>query len=74
MIESKTKERRIWFFPCIKCGKGRAQSHKKRKAMAGLCQKCRRNQVPENQETLFGFPVKTDPSIPIGEVKLSTKK
>lgn len=42
MIESKTKERRIWYFPCKGCTRGRAQSHKKKKAVNGLCQKCRK--------------------------------
>lgn len=49
----KFNERRIWYFPCTNCSRGRAQSHKKKKAVAGLCRKCRKIQVPENQVPLF---------------------
>jgi ribosomal protein S14 len=53
MQNQKRKLRHIWYFPCIKCGKGRAQSHKKNKAVAGLCRNCLRLEVSENQATLF---------------------
>lgn len=62
MINQKPKERRIWYFPCSSCGKTKAQSHKKKKAGTGLCRKCRRNKVPDNQPDLFK-PIET-PSEP----------
>ncbi len=47
------KERRIWYFSCSKCGKNHRQSHRKKNAKIQLCLKCRKNEVPENQLSIF---------------------
>lgn len=49
----KLKERRIWFYTCAVCGKARRQSHKKQKARDAICKVCKKNEVPENQQSLF---------------------
>lgn len=43
------KERHIWYFKCSKCGKSRRVSVKKKKAVDGICAKCRKNAVNKNQ-------------------------
>jgi len=55
MNETKTqfKERRIWYFTCERCGKSHRQSHKKKNAQSYICRNCRKNVVPENQQSLF---------------------
>ena len=52
MKSAMRKERRVYFFDCTKCG-NRRSSFKKSKALKGICRKCRRNQVPDNQLHLF---------------------
>lgn len=47
------KERRIYFAEeCIKCGNS-FQSFKRAKIKRGLCRKCRKAAVPENQLPLL---------------------
>ena len=46
------KERHIYYFTCSKCGNKR-QSFKRSRARKEICKKCRGQQVPENQSSIF---------------------
>ena len=46
-------ERKLYFFRCAKCGKKKRRSFFKERAKVKLCAYCRRNQVPEGQESLL---------------------
>lgn len=56
MKTKKSGQRWIWYFKCTVCGKQKAQSHRKKKAMTGMCARCRRSYTPENHPTLFDNP------------------
>lgn len=47
------KERRLYFYTCSKCGSENRCSFKRTKARKGICRKCRKNAVNENQIPLF---------------------
>ncbi len=50
------REHRVFFYRCRRCQKKRS-SYKKTIAHAGICRLCRKNKVPENQISLFGFKI-----------------
>jgi len=51
------KERRIFFFECIKCGAKRRCSFKKHRAELQTCRNCSRGMdINPNQKSLFGEP------------------
>lgn len=53
--EAKDVEKReIFFFTCLRCGKGRRQSLNQEKANHGLCRKCRSNKVAKGQLDIEG--------------------
>lgn len=54
-MKAEVKERRIFFFECVKCGAKRRCSFKKHRAELQVCRKCRRGtDINPNQTTLFG--------------------
>ena len=48
------RERRLYVFACVKCGRPKARSHKRSRARLALCRQCRKG-VDENpnQVTIF---------------------
>lgn len=67
------KERRIFFFECVKCGAKRRCSFKKHRAELQLCRNCRRGtDINPNQTSLFGEP--EIPEQPIEELPKVKKK
>ncbi len=50
---SELEKRDIYFFRCVKCKTGRRITLKLEKAEKGLCRTCRKQQIPDGQESLF---------------------
>lgn len=46
-------ERSVYFFKFGKCGRKQSRTFYKRIRTLGICRKCRKNQVNENQMTLI---------------------
>lgn len=46
-------ERSVYFFKCSKRGRKQSRTFYKRIRTAGICRKCRKNQVNENQLAMF---------------------
>lgn len=62
-MKQETKRRALYFFTCDKCGHKRT-SRLYWRAKELVCLKCRRDTVPENQQSLFGIPVEVREDLP----------
>lgn len=47
------KERHIYYFACVGCGRPKAWSFKRSKAKKGICRKCHAQQINPDQIALF---------------------
>lgn len=71
-MKQETKRRALYFFTCDKCGHKRT-SRLYWRAKELICLKCKRNIVPENQQSLFGIPIEVSKEFPKDAVVLVSK-
>lgn len=53
LSQNKPRRRSIYLYTCKNCGGTRRMSFKKKKADKGVCRKCKKLLVDENQQKLF---------------------